>query len=197
MVARPSTFGGRPLRPPRPRVVGPERAHAGPAQVQPGPSRLRPRRGRPAFRARPARRAPARRARRRSTSAAAAACSPSRWPASARRVTGLDPAPDQPRRRPRARRARRASPSTTGPTRSRRSRAGASASTSCSPWRWSSTSRTCRPSSAACCRAVKPGGLLFLATINRTARAFALAIVGAEYVLGWLPRGHARLERSS
>lgn len=41
----------------------------------------------------------------------------------------------------------------------------------------------------ACCRAVAPGGLLFLATINRTARAFALAIVGAEYVLGWLPRG--------
>jgi 2-polyprenyl-6-hydroxyphenyl methylase/3-demethylubiquinone-9 3-methyltransferase len=41
----------------------------------------------------------------------------------------------------------------------------------------------------ACCEAVKPGGLLFLATINRTARAFALAIVGAEYVLGWLPRG--------
>jgi 2-polyprenyl-6-hydroxyphenyl methylase / 3-demethylubiquinone-9 3-methyltransferase len=42
---------------------------------------------------------------------------------------------------------------------------------------------------AACCEAVRPGGLLFLATINRTARAFALAIVGAEYVLGWLPRG--------
>jgi 2-polyprenyl-6-hydroxyphenyl methylase / 3-demethylubiquinone-9 3-methyltransferase len=41
----------------------------------------------------------------------------------------------------------------------------------------------------ACCEAVAPGGLLFLATINRTARAFALAIVGAEYVLGWLPRG--------
>jgi 2-polyprenyl-6-hydroxyphenyl methylase/3-demethylubiquinone-9 3-methyltransferase len=40
----------------------------------------------------------------------------------------------------------------------------------------------------ACCEAVKPGGLLFLATINRTARAFALAIVGAEYVLGWIPR---------
>jgi 2-polyprenyl-6-hydroxyphenyl methylase / 3-demethylubiquinone-9 3-methyltransferase len=36
---------------------------------------------------------------------------------------------------------------------------------------------------------VRPGGLLFMATINRTLRAFALAIVGAEYVLGWLPRG--------
>ena len=37
--------------------------------------------------------------------------------------------------------------------------------------------------------AVKPGGLLFAATLNRTLRSFALAIVGAEYVLGWLPRG--------
>ncbi len=42
---------------------------------------------------------------------------------------------------------------------------------------------------AACSRAVRPGGLLVMATINRTLRAFALAIVGAEYVLGWLPRG--------
>jgi 2-polyprenyl-6-hydroxyphenyl methylase/3-demethylubiquinone-9 3-methyltransferase len=41
----------------------------------------------------------------------------------------------------------------------------------------------------ACCRALTPGGLLGLSTINRTMRAFALAIVGAEYVLGWLPRG--------
>ncbi|MBK3395749.1 MULTISPECIES: bifunctional 2-polyprenyl-6-hydroxyphenol methylase/3-demethylubiquinol 3-O-methyltransferase UbiG [Methylobacterium] len=39
------------------------------------------------------------------------------------------------------------------------------------------------------CTAVKPGGLLFAATINRTMRSFALAIVGAEYVLGWLPKG--------
>lgn len=39
------------------------------------------------------------------------------------------------------------------------------------------------------CAAVKPGGMLFGATLNRTLRSFALAIVGAEYVLRWLPRG--------
>jgi 2-polyprenyl-6-hydroxyphenyl methylase/3-demethylubiquinone-9 3-methyltransferase len=36
---------------------------------------------------------------------------------------------------------------------------------------------------------VKPGGMLFLSTLNRTAKSWALAIVGAEYVLRWLPRG--------
>ena len=38
-------------------------------------------------------------------------------------------------------------------------------------------------------RLVRPGGLLCLATLNRTAKSFALAIVGAEYVLRWLPPG--------
>ena len=36
---------------------------------------------------------------------------------------------------------------------------------------------------------VKPGGLMIAATINRTLKSFALAIVGAEYILRWLPRG--------
>ncbi len=36
---------------------------------------------------------------------------------------------------------------------------------------------------------VKPDGLFFVATLNRTVKSFALAIVGAEYVLRWLPRG--------
>jgi len=36
---------------------------------------------------------------------------------------------------------------------------------------------------------VKPSGLLFVATLNRTVKSFALAIVGAEYILRWLPRG--------
>jgi 2-polyprenyl-6-hydroxyphenyl methylase/3-demethylubiquinone-9 3-methyltransferase len=38
-------------------------------------------------------------------------------------------------------------------------------------------------------RLVAPGGLMIVATLNRTPRAFALAVVGAEYVLRWLPRG--------
>ncbi|WP_246008420.1 bifunctional 2-polyprenyl-6-hydroxyphenol methylase/3-demethylubiquinol 3-O-methyltransferase UbiG [Afifella aestuarii] len=42
---------------------------------------------------------------------------------------------------------------------------------------------------AAAAALVKPGGLMFLATLNRTMKSFALAIVGVEYVLGWLPRG--------
>ena len=40
-----------------------------------------------------------------------------------------------------------------------------------------------------CADLVKPGGLMLTATINRTARAYALAIVGAERVLRWLPKG--------
>ncbi|HYD31137.1 MAG TPA: bifunctional 2-polyprenyl-6-hydroxyphenol methylase/3-demethylubiquinol 3-O-methyltransferase UbiG [Azospirillaceae bacterium] len=40
-----------------------------------------------------------------------------------------------------------------------------------------------------CAELVRPGGLMFLATVNRTTKAYALAIIGAEYVLRWLPRG--------
>ncbi|MDG1286550.1 MAG: bifunctional 2-polyprenyl-6-hydroxyphenol methylase/3-demethylubiquinol 3-O-methyltransferase UbiG [Rickettsiales bacterium] len=36
---------------------------------------------------------------------------------------------------------------------------------------------------------VKPGGVLIMSTLNRTMKSYALAIVGAEYVLRWLPRG--------
>ncbi len=42
---------------------------------------------------------------------------------------------------------------------------------------------------ARCAAMVKPGGLMFVATINRTFKALGLAIIGAEYVLRWLPRG--------
>jgi 2-polyprenyl-6-hydroxyphenyl methylase / 3-demethylubiquinone-9 3-methyltransferase len=47
----------------------------------------------------------------------------------------------------------------------------------------------------ACGRLVRPGGGLVLATLNRTFRSFALGIVAAEYVLGWLPRGTHRWSR--
>ncbi len=42
---------------------------------------------------------------------------------------------------------------------------------------------------------LKPGGLMVVATLNRTLKSFALAIVGAEYVLGWLPRGTHQWEK--
>jgi len=35
----------------------------------------------------------------------------------------------------------------------------------------------------------KPGGAFFASTLNRTAKSFAFAVVGAEYLLRWLPRG--------
>jgi 2-polyprenyl-6-hydroxyphenyl methylase/3-demethylubiquinone-9 3-methyltransferase len=52
----------------------------------------------------------------------------------------------------------------------------------------------------ACARLAKPGGRVIFSTINRNAKAFALAIVGAEYVLGLLPKGtheYARFIRPS
>jgi ubiquinone biosynthesis O-methyltransferase len=39
------------------------------------------------------------------------------------------------------------------------------------------------------CKLVRPGGGLFIATINRTIKAYALAVIGAEYILRWVPRG--------
>lgn len=48
---------------------------------------------------------------------------------------------------------------------------------------------------ATCCRMLKPGGLMFVATLNRTLKSFGLAIIGAEYVLGWLPKGTHQWEK--
>ena len=48
---------------------------------------------------------------------------------------------------------------------------------------------------AAAARPLRPGGALIVATINRTTLAFALAIVGAEYLLRWVPRGTHRWEK--
>jgi 2-polyprenyl-6-hydroxyphenyl methylase/3-demethylubiquinone-9 3-methyltransferase len=46
-----------------------------------------------------------------------------------------------------------------------------------------------------CAGMIRPGGLLIAATLNRTLKSFAFAIVGAEYVLGWLPRGTHRWDK--
>ena len=48
---------------------------------------------------------------------------------------------------------------------------------------------------ARCAEMVRPGGLMIAATINRTLKSFALAIVGAEYILRWLPRGTHRWDK--
>ncbi len=44
----------------------------------------------------------------------------------------------------------------------------------------------------ACAALVRPGGLMVVATINRTLLSFLFAIIGAEYVLRWLPKGNQR-----
>lgn len=41
----------------------------------------------------------------------------------------------------------------------------------------------------ACARLLRPGGLMVCSTINRNAKSFAMAIVGAEWVMRWLPKG--------
>ncbi len=48
---------------------------------------------------------------------------------------------------------------------------------------------------ATCAAMVKPGGMMFVATLNRTLKSFALAIVGAEYILGWMPKGTHQWEK--
>ncbi len=42
---------------------------------------------------------------------------------------------------------------------------------------------------SACEKLLKPGGHCFISTLNRTPKAYALAVLGAEYVLKWLPKG--------
>jgi len=46
-----------------------------------------------------------------------------------------------------------------------------------------------------CAEMMNPDGLMIAATLNRTLKSFALAIVGAEYMLGWLPRGTHRWDK--
>ncbi|NRA86093.1 MAG: bifunctional 2-polyprenyl-6-hydroxyphenol methylase/3-demethylubiquinol 3-O-methyltransferase UbiG [Rhizobiales bacterium] len=42
---------------------------------------------------------------------------------------------------------------------------------------------------SSCHQMLKPGGIMFIATLNRNLKSFAFAIIGVEYVLGWLPKG--------
>jgi len=46
-----------------------------------------------------------------------------------------------------------------------------------------------------CAAMLKPGGMMVISTINRNWKSFALAIVGAEYILRWLPRGTHQWEK--
>jgi 2-polyprenyl-6-hydroxyphenyl methylase/3-demethylubiquinone-9 3-methyltransferase len=46
-----------------------------------------------------------------------------------------------------------------------------------------------------CASMLKPGGLMVVSTLNRNWKSFALAIVGAEYILRWLPRGTHQWEK--
>ena len=48
---------------------------------------------------------------------------------------------------------------------------------------------------SACARLLKPGGLVFFSTINRTLKAYALAIVAAEYALKLIPKGTHHYEK--
>ncbi|HFC05673.1 MAG TPA: bifunctional 2-polyprenyl-6-hydroxyphenol methylase/3-demethylubiquinol 3-O-methyltransferase UbiG [Rhizobiales bacterium] len=48
---------------------------------------------------------------------------------------------------------------------------------------------------ATCASMVKPGGMMFVATLNRTLKSFGLAIIGAEYILGWMPKGTHQWEK--
>jgi 2-polyprenyl-6-hydroxyphenyl methylase/3-demethylubiquinone-9 3-methyltransferase len=48
---------------------------------------------------------------------------------------------------------------------------------------------------ASCAALVRPGGVLVMATLNRTAKSFVFAIVGAEYIMRWLPRGTHQWEK--
>lgn len=52
-----------------------------------------------------------------------------------------------------------------------------------------------RAFTATCAAMLNPGGLIFVATLNRTLKSFGLAIVGAEYVLRWLPKGTHQWEK--
>ena len=48
---------------------------------------------------------------------------------------------------------------------------------------------------AACAKLVKPGGRVYFSTLNRNAKAYAMAVIGAEYILNLLPKGTHQYEK--
>ena len=115
--------------------------------------------------------------------AAAADCSPKRWRAPARTVTGHRPRAEHDRNRAAARarfRARHRLPRRSRPKRC--CNAAPENSTSSPAWKCSSTFPIRPRPSAVLGKLVRPGGHVFISTINRNFKSFALAIVGAEYV---------------
>ena len=175
-------------------VVGRGRADGAAASPDAGPRRLGARRRRPAFRprggGRPAARGPEdprRRLRRRPVRRAAR---------EARRATCSGSTPRPPRSASRARHAEETGASS--PIASRRSRS--------SPARRARfdvvtamevVEHVADPARfvADAASLLKPGGLFLASTLNRTLKSFALAIVGAEYVLRWLEPGTHRWEQ--
>ncbi len=169
-------------------MVGSARADGAAAQVQSGAPRLYPRPRRRAFRPRSdAARQPRRPAHARHRLRRRHSC---RTAGAARRGGGRGRSLGQQYRgRASATPCSRGSRSITATPAPRRWRRPAKVSTWCSPWKWSSTSPMSALFVDVAAEMVKPGGLLFVATLNRTVKSFALAIVGAEYILRWLPRG--------
>ena len=130
-----------------------------------------------------------------STSAAAAASSPTRWRGAAP-TCSASTSPTKPlqgRAAARDRGGDAAHRVPRGRGRGARRRRCPSASTSSPAWRCSSTFPIPARSSPPAGGSLKPGGWAFFSTINRNAKAFVFAIVGAEHVLRLLPQGHARV----
>ena len=170
------------------RMVGSGRQVQAAAHAEPLPPRLHRRPDRRRVRPRPqGARAPSP-ACASSTSAAAAACSPSPWRASAPRWWASTPPPATSR-----------SPACTPPSPSSRSTtATAPPRTSPPPARafdvvlnMEVVEHVADPPAflAACRDLLRPGGLMICSTINRNPKSWLLAIVGAEHVMRWLPRG--------
>ena len=184
---------GRALLRHRRRVVGPERQVRAAAPVQSGAAGLHPRAGAGAVRPRRGGADAVRRACACSTSAAAAACSASRCARLGFAVTGVD-----------------ASERNIEVARAHAEAVGLDIDYRCATaeallrrarrrfdviLNMEVVEHVADPGQFLrdCAALLTPGGLMIVATLNRTLKALALAKIGAEYVLRWLPAGHPRL----